>query len=245
MTRPVVTMLALLRDLRALFTREIALIVAVGAPFLFLPAYAFKLLTAPPPTLPTERTQEALAGWLDAMAIWVQANASWYLLADSLAMFGAAALTVLLIDPRQPTVGQALARATQLWPRFVLASVLVAIPVGLGMRLILPGLYFQARFLLAAPVLAVEPRSAIGALGQSWRLTRQASWAVFGSLVAVFAFGWMLLIPLVPLDEWLRSPGHLNPVLLALVDAALAAVAALFQAAALVLGVVAYRRLAN
>lgn len=179
------------------------------------------------------------------MAIWGQANVGWYLLADALAVFGTAALTVLLIDPRRPTVGQALARATQLWPRFILASVLVAIPVNLGMWLILPGLYFQARFLLAAPVLALEPRSAIGALGRSWRLTGRASWAVFASLVAVFALWWMVLIPLAPLDGWLRSPGHLNPVLLALVDGALSAVTALYQAAALVLGVVAYRRLAS
>lgn len=245
MTRPPITMLTLLGDLRALFTREIALIVAAGAPFLFLPAYAVQLLTPALPKFPAERTQVAIARWLDAVAIWGQANVGWYLLADALAVFGAGALTVLLIDPRRPTVGQALARATQLWPRFILASVLMAIPVNLGMWLILPGLYFQARFILAAPVLALEPRSAIGALGRSWRLTGQASWAVFASLVAVFALWWMVLIPLAPLDGWLRSPGHLNPFLLALVDGALAAVAALYQAAALVLGVVAYRRLAS
>ena len=68
---------------------------------------------------------------------------------------------------------------------------------------------------------------------------------MFASLVAVFALWWMVLIPLAPLDGWLRSPGHLNPFLLALVDGALTAVAAVYQAAALVLGVVAYRRLAS
>lgn len=245
MTAPNATMGALLADARALLGRERALIVAVGAPFLFLPAFAVQLLTPPPPGLPAARTREAIAAWLDAFGAWGQANAGWYLLADALAIFGAAALTVLLADPARPTVAEALARATRLWPRFLLAGVLAAVPVNLGMWLILPGLFFQARFALAAPVLVLEHRSAAGALGRSWTLTRAASWAMFASVVTLFACWWLALIPLAPLDAWLRTPAHLNPFVLAVIDAALAALAALYQAAVLLLGIVAYRRLAS
>ena len=53
------------------------------------------------------------------------------------------------------------------------------------------------------------------------------------------------LIPLAPLDLWLREPARLNPIVLALVDAGLAAAAALYHVALLLLGLVAYRRLAS
>ena len=235
----------LLADVRRLLSRERALILAIGAPFLFLPNYAVQLLTPPPPGPPAERTRETISAWLDAFTTWGQANAGWYLLADAVAVLGAAALTVLLADPARPTVGQALARAGRLWPRFILASVLVAVPVNLGMWLILPGLFFQARFALAAPALVLEHRSATGAVGRSWQLTRPASWAMFAGVVALFALWWLVLIPLAPLDTWLRSAGHLNPFVLAVVDAAMAAVAASYQAGVLLLGIVAYRRLAN
>jgi hypothetical protein len=238
-------MATLLADVRALWARERALIVALAAPFLFLPTLAVQLLTPPPPGLPAERTQETLARWFDALSVWGEANAGWYLLADAVAVLGAAALTILLADPARPTVGEALARAGQLWPRFLLASVLAAIPVGLGMWLILPGLFLQARFVAATTALAVEPVSAAGALGRSWRLTRSAAGSMFGVVALLFAVQWMALLPLVPLDTWLRSPAHLNPVVLALVEAAMAAIGALYEAALVMLGVVAYRRLAS
>jgi hypothetical protein len=234
-------MSALLRDVRALWRRERALIVAVGAPFLFLPNLAVQLLTPPVPA----RGALSTAAWFDAVATWGQANVGWYLLADAVAVFGAAALTVLLADPTRPTVSEALARAGRLWPRFVLASVLVAVPVNLGMWLILPGLFFQARFALAAPVLVREPRSAASALGRSWTLTERASGAMFVSVAALFALWWLLTIPLAPLDGWLRAPAHHNPFVLALVDAGMAMLAALYQTAVLLLGVVGYRRLAS
>lgn len=242
---PPLTTATLLADVRALWGRERALIVALGAPFLFLPAFAVQLLTAPPPALPAERSQANLARWLDALSRWGEANIGWYLLADVVAILGGAALTILLADPARPTAGEALARAGRLWPRFLLASVLAAIPVGLGMWLILPGLFLQARFVAATTALAVEPVSAAGALGRSWRVTGRAGGAVFGAVAALFALQWIALMPLAPLDAWLRAPAHLNPVVLALVDAGMAAVGALYQAALVLLGVATYRRLAS
>lgn len=239
------TLAALLADVRALWTRERALIVALAAPFLFLPTFAIQLLTPPPPVMPAERTQETLAAWFDRFALWSGDNGGWYLLAGAAAVFGAAALTVLLIDRTRPTVGEALARSLRLWPRFLLASVIAAIPVGLGMWLILPGLYFQARLVAAAAALSEEPVSAAGALARSWRLTARAQGPLFAAAVLLLAVQWAALMPLAPLDRWLRAPAHLNPAVLALVDAGISAVGALYQVAVLLLGISAYRRLAS
>ncbi len=239
------TVVTLLADARALWTRERALIVAVAAPFLFLPTFAIQLLTPPPPRMPAERTQATIAAWFDSFTTWSGANGGWYLLAEAIALFGAAALTVLLLDRSRPTVAGALLRGVQLWPRFLLASVLAAIPVGLGMWLILPGLYFQARFVAGAAALVAEPVSAAGALARSWRITGRAQLAIFAAVVLLLLVQWTALIPLAPLDDWLRTPAHLNPVVLALVDAAVAAVGALYRVAVLLVGLSAYRRLAS
>lgn len=240
------TMSMLLADVRALWARERALILAVGAPFLFLPVYAVQLLTPPPPPLPAARTEATLTVWLDALTAWGQANGGWHLLADAIAILGAGALTILLADPARPTAGEALARAGRLWPRLLLASAIAAVPVGLGMWLILPGLFLQARFVAAMPALALEqPLSATGALARSWQVTGRATGAVFGSVGLLFAAQWLALIPVVPLDSWLRAPEHLNPFVLAMVDAAMSAISAAYQAATILLGVVAYRRLAS
>lgn len=239
-------MATLLADARALWSRERALIVAVGAPFLFLPDLALRLLTPPPPGLPAERTEATIAVWWDALTTWAQVNCGWYFLAGALAVFGAAALTVLLTDRARPTVAEALARAARLWPRFLIASVLAAVPVGLGMWLIVPGVYLQGRFAAAAAALAGEqPLSAAGALARSWRITGRANAAVFGSVALLFALEWLASGPIMPLEVWLRAPGHLNPFVLALLDALLAAITACYQAAIVLLGVVAYRRLAS
>lgn len=245
MTRTRLTVGELLADVRAALAHERALIAAVGAPFLFVPPFALRLLTPPPPVMPAERTEAALAAWLDAFGAWGQANGGWYLLAEAAGVFGAAALTLLLADPARPTVGAALVRAARLWPRFLLASVLAAVPIGLGLWLILPGLFFQARFVAADAAIARERRSAAGSLGRSWSMTGRAAAAVFGGVALLFALEWLALESLAPLDHWLRSPGHLNPFVLAVVDAAMAAVGAAYQAGLVLLGLAAYRRLAS
>lgn len=236
----------LLADARALWSRERSLIVAVGAPFLFLPAFAVKLLTSPMPPPPAERSREAYAAWFDALGIWGEANAGWYFLADAILVFGVAALTVLLIDPARPTVAAALMRAARLWPRFLLASVLASVPVGLGMVLVIPGLFFQARLIAAVPALAVEqPLAASVALMRSWQTTAGASGTLFGCVALLLALQWLALGPFTSFDTWLRTPAHLNPFVLALVDAAMSAITALYQVALLLVGIAAYRRLAS
>ncbi|MBW6528825.1 hypothetical protein KZ813_18455 [Sphingomonas sp. RHCKR7] len=227
-----------------LFRRDRALVLRLAAVFVFLPAFAALLLCDPlPPLPPAPRDELMMRAWLAAVASWGQSNALFYLLADLLAAYGVAAVALLLLDPDRLTVGQALGQAlARLWS-FVLVSVAVAVPVGLGMwLLVLPGLYVQARLIAAVPALARHPALRAGpALRLSWRLTKGQDWAITGALVTLFLAQWVAVSPLLQADEALRAPGSGDPVLLALVDALLAAVPVAYAVAVLLVGVVVYR----
>ncbi len=242
-----ITLSRLLADTWAAFRRDADLIVRVAAPFVFLPALAVQLLADPLPPIPATRDQVVIEGWWNAVTIWGQGNAGWYVLADVIGLFGLATLAVLFVDPVRPEVRTALGRAARLLPRFILANLLVAIPVGMGLWLfVLPGLYAQARLVAVLPALAAEqPLGAARSLGRSFAITRGHGWALLGAVLTFFLLQWLAIGLLAPLDDWLRKPAHLNPVVLALIDAGLAVVAASYHVAILLLGVVAYRRLAS
>ncbi len=201
------------------FRREHRLLVAVAAPFLFLPSLVVQLLADPVP-LPFEATQQ----WQDKAAAWAEANLHWYLLAELVGIYGMAVLALLIAHPQRPTTAQALARGLTMLPRFLLAALLVQLPIGLGLYLlILPGLYMQARLLMVPLLIASEPVSAVAAAGWSWRLTGREAWPLAGAVIGLFAIQWLGAMLLLPADQWLREPAHANPFVLALVDATYAA----------------------
>ncbi|WP_375286716.1 hypothetical protein [Sphingomonas sp.] len=236
-----VTVSRLLAAAWSLFRRERSLLIAAGAPFLFLPPFAVQLLIDGPP-LPFAATQE----WMDKAAVWAGANVGWYLLADVIVLYGMGVLALLLVAPERPNVAQALTRALRLLPRFVLAGMLAALAVGAGMYLlILPGLYLQARLVLVPLLIAAEPLSATRAIGESWRRTAPLAWPMFGAVVALFALQWLGAAMLVPLDSWLRQPSHANPFVLALVDGGLAAVLSGYRIGLLVLAAIVWRGLSR
>jgi hypothetical protein len=216
----------------------------IAGAFVFLPSFAALLLCDPLPPLPAApRDQAAMAAWLDAVTAWGQGNALFYVLADLAGIFGVAAIAVLLLDPDRPTVGGALRIAARRIVPFALVSAAVAVPVGLGMWLfVLPGLYVQARLIVALPALAHQPRlRTAAALRSSMATTRGYGWPITGALTALFLAQWLAVVPLYSSDEWLRAPGHENPVVLALVVALVAGIGTAFHVATLLLGVVVYR----
>lgn len=227
-----------------LLAREHVLLTALAAPFVFLPNYAVLLLCDPVPALPGGmRDEAALQRWLVQVQHWAGSNGGWYVLADGVQLFGLAAITLLLASPARPTVGEAMRGAGRGFPAFLLLDVLAAIPVGLGLwLLVLPGLYVQARLIGALPALAAAPvGGALGALRRSLRLTRGDGFALTGATVTMFLVQWLLATPLLTADTWLRAGGHENPVLLALANAGLAFLGAVWQTTLLTLGVVVYR----
>lgn len=238
----------LLADAWGIFRREADLILRLAGPFVFLPALAVQLLADPMPPLPAEPGNEAaMEAWLNAVSVWGQGNALWYVLADLVGMVGLAAIALLLLSAGRLTVGESLHIALRRLGRFVLLNLLVAIPVGLGLWMfVLPGLYLQARLIAAMPVVAAEPQqSASRAVARSWRLTMPASWGILGAVVALFLAQWLFVSPLFSADSWLRQPDHDNPFLIALVTMLLTAAGAIYNVALLLIGIVIYRRFAN
>lgn len=243
-----ITFARLLADGWAVFRREAELVLALAGALIFLPALAVQLLCDPMPPLPAQPSDEAvMTRWVEAVSVWGQGNAIWYLLADVIGMVGLAAIAVLLVAPGRLTVNESLGVVMRRLGRFILLNLLVAIPVGLGMWLfILPGLYLQARLIAAVPVVAAENgQSAARALGRSWRITTPVGWAALGAVVMLFMAQWLAISPLFSFDAWLRQPGHDNPFLIALVAAALSGAGTIYNVGLLMLGIAIYRRFAS
>ena len=227
-----------------LLRRSLDPVIAITALFVFLPAFAALLLSDPvPPIPPAPRDELAMQAWVTAMAQWGQANGLWFVVADVAGIFGAAAVAVLLLDADRPTVGQALRIASRtFWP-FLIASVAMAVPVGIGLWLfVLPGLYVQARLVASIPAIARRPGLGVGrAIRVSLAMTRGHGWAITGALVTLFLAQYLVAVPLMQADEWLRMPGNANPLLLSLVDAGIAAVGAIYATGTLLVGIIIYR----
>jgi hypothetical protein len=239
---------ATLRDAWGLFRRDRSLLIRLAAPFLFWPAFALGLLVPAPPLPGTdggEATARAMA-WVDSVGAWAGHYGGWYFASYAVGMIGTAAiLAVQLSGP--VTVGEALGRALKMAPRFLLAMILVALPVGAGMLLyILPGLYVSGRLLLVGPVLFAERRMpAMAALARSVGLTRGAGLPM-AALASCTTLGGMIAAqPFIALIDVVQGDGAGNPVAVALLQAGAAAVAMAAGLAQALVAVAAYRRLVN
>ena len=236
----------LIGDAWALFRRDHDLIVRIAAPFVFVPTWTAQLLADPPPGLPATRDDAAINAWIDAAGQWAGGNALYYLAADALAVFGLAVIALLLLDRDRPDVATALRHGVARYARFLILAILISIPVSLGMWLvILPGLYAQARLVLAVPAMAARGVAARDAFGRSLRATRRVQLALFAAVTALFLAQWLLAMPFLAIDGILRQPGRLNPFVLALADAGIAASQTGYRVALLLLGVALYRRMAS
>ncbi|WP_267350294.1 hypothetical protein [Sphingomonas sp. GM_Shp_2] len=239
---------AVLRDAWALFRRDRDLLLRIAGVFHFLPAFALALLVPEPP-MPESGAEAGPArtdAWMQALSDWGAAHGGWYLLAYAIGFLGTAAILLLYLAPQQ-TVGQALTRAARLWPRFLLAMVLVSLPTGAGMLLwIVPGLYVAGRLLVTGPALVAEGRmSAAGALRRSFRMSRGAGLALMGLASVTYLGGFLAGQPFLWLGDWLSGEGGGNPIGVAVVEACAAAVVAATAVAQALIAVVAYRRLAS
>ena len=226
-----------------LFRRDAALVLPIVGTFVFLPAFAALLLCDPVPPLPAApRDEVVMQAWMQAVAVWGQGNGIWFLLAELVGTYGIAAVALFLLEPDRLTIGQSLGQAMVRLVAFTIAGIAIAVPVSMGLwMLVLPGLYLQARLIVAIPAMARHPAlRPLPALRLSWKMTKGLDRALTGALVALFLAQWLAVSPLLLADEALRA-GAANPVTLALVDALIAAIGAAYALATLLLGVVAYR----
>ncbi len=240
---------ATLRDAWGLFRRDRSLLIRLAAPFLFWPALALGLLVPAPP-LPDEGVGDTTAratAWIDSVGQWAGHYGAWYFASYVVGLLGTAALLTLVLGEGRLTVGEALGRALGVAPRFLLAMMLVALPVGAGMLLyILPGLYVAGRLLLVGPVLLAERRmAAVGALARSFALTRGAGLQMAALAACTYLAGMIAAQPFLMLVDLSRGDGPGNPVAIALLQAGAAGVSMAAGLAQALIAVAAYRRLVS
>jgi hypothetical protein len=250
---PATVTTGVLRHVAALWRGDRAMLLPLAGLLLFLPQYAVLLLIPPMPASAPGGTMET---WSRALEPWVARYGAWYVVAHFVAQYGALAIVSLYAHPPL-ALGGAMARAARLFPRSLLATMLVTLPLGVAALLslgaavapfiVLPGIvYVLARTVLTGAIIVGEPGTgAVAAIGRSWRLTRGHALAITFLVGAVLLGGQALGTMVVIVDRALRAGSLANPVLLAMVDAVAAGVTG---AAGLVLAlvqVVLYRRLAR
>lgn len=242
-----------LTDAWALFKRDRDLLLRIAAPFLFLPAFALALVVPDPP-MPvagaSNNQAEALV-WADQVTAWASANGGWYGLAYAISFFGTSLFYALYLDRSQGEqgldIGTAMKRSATLFPRYLLAMVLVSLPAGAGLLLYaLLGLYILGRTMLTGPALfADSPIGAFAAIRRSLTLTRGSGLPLMGLAAFSYISGWIIGEPFMMIDRWMRTNAQENPVVLALVDAGAAAAAMAAGLAMALIAISAYRRLAR
>lgn len=237
-----------LRDAWAIFLRDRSVLLAVAAPFLFLPAFALSLLLPPPPRSQTSSGDSAAAlAYLQTLGEWLRANGGWYLAGYAIACIGAASLYALYLDPERGDVSAALRRGVTMLPRYLLAMLVIALPVGAGMMLwLVPGLYVLGRVMLTGPALLAErPLGALAAIQRSLWLSRGSSLPLMALASITVLGGWVGSQPFELLGNAMRATNAVNPVALAIVDAGSAGVGMIAAFASVLIALAAYRRLST
>lgn len=242
---------SLIADAWALFRRDRDLLIRLAGPFWFVPSFALALLVPPTPSRPVganTMADPATIAWAEQCAQWIVAQGPWFIAAWAIGAWGAATAYCLYCDRDTGDLRDALRRGAALWPRLLLLNALVGMIAGAGLLLFyLPGIYLLGRLLPAAPALVAErPLGALAAIGRGMRLSRGAGLPLAAVTAATLGIGWLASQPVMMLDIWLRNrPGGENMVAIALCDAGAAAVSSGAALAAVLLAVVAYRRLAS
>jgi len=243
----------LLVDARAAWRRDAALLIPLAGLGYFLPQLAAQLLLPPLPAAPATRDEAAMLAWTQAVQVWAGNYGFWYLLAPLLALFTTLGIFALYLGRDRPTLAGALRTAGRLFLRYLLASILVSLPMGgmLSIALLVPVLmffaaapifYIYARTMLMGPVIVAEaPVGAVDAVARSWRLTKGAGWPLAALYAAIFLLPALLGTAALSV----ASAGGGNPVIVALGASLAAAVAAAGATLLALVEVAAYARAAR
>ncbi len=180
MTQPL-SFAALARDTVADTRALMPLALPVAAAFVLLPGVAIDLFGPPLP-------RTALAMTANTVVIELVAPAL-------IALVAQLAILRLALDRRRGiarSVGEALAAAFRAWPFAVVALLLCAGPIALGMlALVVPGLYLAGR-LTPAVALVVDGAGPVAAVEASWALTAGNGWRVIGFTALIL--GWFFIL---------------------------------------------------
>lgn len=235
------------KDAWRLWKRDHDLLIGVAGFFLFVPQLALKLFVAMPPDLPSPIDEAKFRAWLDAVESWSSQYSLFVILFSLITLFGSVAVFTLYLDPERPDARRALVRALRLAPRFLLLTILVAVPVQIGLLLLfLPGFYLQGRLLIALPALVAEqPVGAGRSMARSFALTRGHGMVLAGFACITLLAGDLLSRPFMALGRSLDGAPMANPVVAGLLDLAAAAGVTIALLGTILIQVALYRRLTS
>ena len=247
-----------LRAARALWTRDRAVLLPLTGLFLFVPQWAILLLVPEVPAMVEAADAEAaMTAWSAAISSWFAANALFYLVAGLLSQFGTLAVATLYLGSGAGSAGTAMARAAAVFGRYLLALMLVWIPLVLAGSVLLsaggfglvaavgPLLYLLALALLmlVGPAIAAGESGAMRAVTRVWAITRGHRLQLV-ALAAILAIAAQVVAAvLLGIAHSLRAGGMENPVATALLDAGAAGASWASSVGLALSGVVAYRAL--
>jgi len=245
-------------DALAAWRRDRALLFPLAGLAMFVPQLAVLLLVPAMPRLAAgDDSETAVRDWTEAVTLWAGQHGIWYLLAPAIGLFAALAVMALYLDPSRPTLGGAMKRAGVLFPRYLLASILVALPIGglmmpavaspILLAILLPPIFylFGRTMLIGPAIVAGAPLGAVAAIGRSWTLTKGNGWVLAGIYGSVMLGAQLVGSLFVSIGSVAGTGARANPVLVAITDGAAAAVAAAAALALALVEVALYRRLAR
>jgi uncharacterized membrane protein len=101
--------------------------------------------------------------------------------------------TVAEAEGRRTTIGECLSAGLAVLLPLIILSILLALGVALGfMLLIVPGIILYCMWSVAVPALVEERLGVFGSFARSKDLTDGAKWKVFGVLLILLLFYWLL-----------------------------------------------------
>jgi hypothetical protein len=161
----------------------------------------FVLLSAQPDDFMVGITGEVAPVYDDETDVWTQVAASvvTILLSTLASAAVTAAATRIVADAyvgERETTGEAIRATARRFPAIIGLSIIVTVGVFVGTLLcVVPGLWLQAAWAVAVPVLILEGTGVFAALSRSFNLTKVRFWLAFGVvwlsqlLVAALAVG--------------------------------------------------------
>lgn len=172
---------ALWRDTLADTRALLPLALPVAAAFVLLPGVAIDLFGPPLPKTALAMTPNVVLIELVLPAL--------------IGLVAQLAILRLALDRRRGvtrSVGEALTAAFGAWPLAVVALLLGAGPIALGMlALVVPGLYLAGR-LTPAVALVLDGTGPVAAIERSWALTEGNGWRVIG--FTLMLVGWFVVL---------------------------------------------------
>ncbi|KQN37096.1 hypothetical protein ASG37_05460 [Sphingomonas sp. Leaf407] len=233
------------REALGIWRRDRDMIVAVSGVFFFLPNFALALFLSRGDDLAAAQPGDQQA-MVDALQAYLVGNAHWLVLQAVAELVGIATLLALVLDPARPSVREALLAAFRRLPLLIVAMLLIYAAKLAGLLLfVLPLLYVIGRVFVVLPVLIAEPQRRFGDAMQH-AITLTAGQVVpLLALSGLLYFGAQLVVLLLSGTAGAISSGGGNPVTLAMLSAAVAAVGAAMSVAFTLVRATVYRRLSS